>query len=186
MNSTMFCYQCEQTAGCAGCQGLSGVCGKSAAVAKLQDELTGALIASAETLSPETILDGLFATVTNVSFDEAALQALIERANSGHAPYDLSRIWSAGEDLRSLKSLVLFGLRGMAAYARHALALGYGDEALHAFFVKALKALGDDSLTADALLPLALELGAVNLRCMALLDRANTESFGSPVPVKLP
>ena len=72
----MFCYQCEQTAGCSGCTGNAGVCGKKADTARLQDELTGALIGlaravnDAETISKRTgqlIIEGLFTTVTNVS-----------------------------------------------------------------------------------------------------------------------
>ena len=79
--SNMFCFQCEQTIGCSGCTGNSGVCGKTADTAKLQDELTGALIGlaravgGAETISQSTgqvIIEGLFTTVTNVSFDDAA------------------------------------------------------------------------------------------------------------------
>ena len=83
----MFCFQCEQTAGCAGCTGKSGVCGKSAANAKLQDQLTGALIGLAHAASnaektPQTdrlILEGLFTTVTNVNFNDDTLTHLIDR-----------------------------------------------------------------------------------------------------------
>ena len=79
----MFCFQCEQTAGCTGCTGNAGVCGKKADTAKLQDELTGALIGLARAvdgtaaISKETaqvIIEGLFTTVTNVSFDDAAIE----------------------------------------------------------------------------------------------------------------
>ena len=74
----MFCFQCEQTAGCSGCTGKTGVCGKSAGIAQLQDELTGALIGLARTCAsnpktPQTdrlIIEGLFTTVTNVNFSE--------------------------------------------------------------------------------------------------------------------
>ena len=75
MDQKMFCYQCEQTAHCSGCTGASGVCGKSAEVAQLQDELTGALIGLARATDGDThpdantwrlIVDGLFTTVTNV------------------------------------------------------------------------------------------------------------------------
>ena len=81
MDNQMFCFQCEQTAGCTGCTGKAGVCGKSASSAKLQDELTGALIALARACSnnPKTqqtdrlILEGLFTTVTNVNFNDETL-----------------------------------------------------------------------------------------------------------------
>ena len=75
----MFCFQCEQTAGCSGCTGNSGVCGKTADTAKLQDELTGALIGLARAVDSTTavskktsqvIIEGLFTTVTNVNFEK--------------------------------------------------------------------------------------------------------------------
>ena len=79
MNHKMFCFQCEQTAGCAGCTGKAGVGGKTADVAKLQDELTGALIGLARATDGDApvnadtwrlMIEGLFTTVTNVSFNE--------------------------------------------------------------------------------------------------------------------
>ena len=82
MEQKMFCYQCEQTAGCSGCTGAAGVCGKNAAVAALQDELTGALIGLAKACgnNPKTentdriIIEGLFTTVTNVNFNTETLK----------------------------------------------------------------------------------------------------------------
>ena len=88
MEQQMFCFQCEQTAGCAGCTGKAGVCGKSADLAKLQDELTGALVGLARAAEGQTdpgegtwklIIEGLFATVTNVNFDEAFIRGLMEQ-----------------------------------------------------------------------------------------------------------
>ena len=87
MEKKMFCFQCEQTAGCSGCMGKAGVCGKTAETANLQDELTGALIglACACASNPKTedtdrlILEGLFTTVTNVSFDDDAIRRMIRR-----------------------------------------------------------------------------------------------------------
>ena len=98
--------------------------------------------------------------------------------------YDMKEIWEADEDIRSLKSLILFGIRGMAAYAYHAAVLGYEDETVNAFFYKALSFLGFDLEMGD-LLPVVLEVGEVNLKCMELLDRANTETFGNPEPTKV-
>ncbi len=189
MNTKMFCFQCEQTANCRGCTGNSGVCGKSYVDASLQDSITGALISLASsTTHPDKdtsrlIIEGLFTTITNVSFNEATERELLSRINA--APYDMAKIWDADEDIRSLKSLILFGLRGMAAYAYHALALGYSDDEVNAFFVKALAALGRDDYGMNELLPLVLETGRVNLKCMELLDKANTESFGTPSPVNV-
>lgn len=197
----MFCFQCEQTAGCTGCTGRAGVCGKKSDTAELQNQLTDALIglskaALAAGRTKETdgvILDGLFMTVTNVNFDNTDIEEKIQEAEalgkklsvSAYQPYDVNAIWDDNEDIRSLKSLILFGLRGMAAYAWHARVLGYTDDVVDAFFYEALAALADKS-TMDDLLPLVLKVGEVNLACMALLDKANTERFGNPEPATVP
>ena len=89
MEKKMFCFQCEQTAGCTGCMGNAGVCGKSAATAKIQDELTVALIGLARACAnngksektDRMILEGLFATLTNVNFDDEMLQKMIDNVN---------------------------------------------------------------------------------------------------------
>ena len=147
----MFCFQCEQTANCSGCTGSAGVCGKSFKVADTQDELTGSLISLARSVqaNKETenlIIDGLFTTITNVSFNEKTERELIERIKSFYngEPYDMKKIWNADEDIRSLKSLILFGIRGVAAYAYHARALGYVSDDVNKFFFKALSALAED------------------------------------------
>ncbi len=206
MSKEMFCFQCEQTAGCTGCTGQMGVCGKSSAVAGLQDQLTGALIGLARAsvgnpLSPAThraMIEGLFTTVTNVNFDPETIkeqieiatrekQALISSCQDCASPcgrnddYDMAQLWNAPEDIRSLKSLILFGLRGMAAYAYHALTLGYSDDEVNAFFYEGMFALGED-WDMEQLLPLVMKVGEINLKCMALLDRANTETYGDPEP----
>ncbi|MDR0819389.1 MAG: hydroxylamine reductase [Oscillospiraceae bacterium] len=185
--ANLFCYQCEQTAGGRGCSGGAGVCGKTAAVGNLQDELTGALISLARnTKSPSAatdklIMEGLFATLTNVNFDESSLNALIARADQNEK-YDLSKLWGANEDIRSLKTLILLGTRGIAAYAYHAAVLGYSDAEVNAFFYKALSAIAEPDYGMDELLPLVMETGKVNFACMELLDKANTETYGTPAP----
>lgn len=220
----MFCFQCEQTAGCTGCMGNAGVCGKKADTAKLQDQLTGALIGLAraytESMSPQNaaetphhkdasiceqttaqavpkplvklVLEGLFTTVTNVNFNNETIQALIanirtekQKISPLTPDYDMAELWEADEDIRSLKSLILFGIRGMAAYAYHARVLGYSNETVDAFFFEALNLLWQD-LPMEALLPAVLKVGEINLSCMALLDKANTESFGTPAPATVP
>lgn len=208
----MFCFQCEQTAGCAGCTGKAGVCGKTADVAGLQDELTGALIGLARALdgsgerasesTDQAMLSGLFTTVTNVNFNSETLREMIGRIHaekdkivprcgecsspcSRNDDYDMNEVWQAQEDIRSLKSLILFGLRGMAAYAYHAMVLGYTDHEVNSFFYRALFAIGYED-TIDRLLPLTLETGEANLKCMALLDKANTETYGTPAPAAVP
>ena len=198
----MFCFQCEQTAGCSGCTGRAGVCGKPADVARLQDELTGALVGLARAVSEEgapagvarLVLEGLFTTVTNVSFNAQTVRELTARvrgAREALSPardareYDLDLIWNdPDEDVRSLKSLVLFGLRGMAAYAYHAMVLGYTSDELDRFFLRALRSLGE-RLGQDELLPLVLEVGEKNYACMELLDRANTQTYGVPEPTEV-
>lgn len=211
MDHKMFCFQCEQTAGCVGCTGKAGVCGKTAEVAELQDELTGALIGLARATDGDTpvnadtwrlMIEGLFTTVTNVSFNEKTIRELINRVHAekerlapkgsgcssrcgSNDDYDMNLLWNAQEDIRSLKSLILFGVRGMAAYAHHAMMLGYTDEEVNRFFAKALFAVGED-WGMDELLPIVMEVGEKNLKCMALLDKANTESYGTPAPATVP
>ena len=197
MTQNMFCFQCEQTAGGRGCTGCAGVCGKKADTAQLQDDLTGALVTLAQhakatnqqsRVIDQLILDGLFTTLTNVNFNDETIQKLRQRIHAetlaiggNIQDYDLQRIWTAEEDIRSLKSLILFGIRGVAAYAYHAEVLGYHSDKAAAFFYKALSALGEDWGLAE-LLPIVLEVGEINLHCMELLDKANTETFGHPVP----
>lgn len=185
---SMFCFQCEQTAQGKGCS-MQGVCGKKAETANLQDELTSKLIELANTTEPsekitKLIIEGLFTTITNVNFDDESLkkfthevEGLIAQPND----FDIKSVWECNEDIRSLKSLILFGLKGIAAYAEHAWVLGYKDETVNAFFYEALKAVSKD-LGAEELLPLVLKTGEINLKCMELLDKANTETYGNPVP----
>lgn len=157
--------------------------------------------------------EGLFTTITNVNFNEETLRKqvetvrrekelllaqketnFIENATTCHTPsnpdvniedYDMKNLWNADEDIRSLKSLILFGLRGMAAYAYHAMVLGYTDDAVNAFFYEGLRAVGD-TLSMEQLLPVVLKVGEINLKCMALLDQANTETYGNPEPTSVP
>lgn len=209
--SNMFCFQCEQTARGTGCQGTGGVCGKQADTAGLQDELIGALIGlavAANDAEPtddthRIMIEGLFTTVTNVSFDNEAIRKQIEKTEkeignlvarcgdyssqcSRNYRYNINDLWTSDEDIRSLKSLILFGLKGMAAYAYHALVLGYTDREVSQFFYKGMRAIGLEKTDLETLLPLVLETGQVNLKCMALLDKANTETYGTPVPTTVP
>ena len=202
----MFCFQCEQTAGCKACTGAAGVCGKTAEVSDIQDELTGALVGWARAWvesGRETVCDmgspvlerALFATLTNVDFDPEHLRGLIDEVHAkkqmiattagNPVPADLdvaAEIWNAPEDVRTLKTLVLLGIRGAAAYAHHARILGKKDNtAVDAFFMKALNALGEPG-GADELLPFVLGAGQANQRALQLLDEANREAFGTPSP----
>lgn len=89
------------------------------------------------------------------------------------------------EDIRSLRELLTYGLKGMAAYAEHALNLGYKDSTIFEFIERALLATVDDSLSADQLVALTLECGKFGVQTMALLDKANTEAFGNPEITKV-
>ena len=231
---SMFCFQCEQTAKGTGCA-INGVCGKKADTANLQDALTGELIGLAGVMSADApaesaikaIIEGLFTTVTNVSFDDKAINQRIAvvkaekdkllsqsadklssqnadklinpsadklssqsadtalaQSSRGADAYDMARLWADSEDIRSLKSLLLFGLRGMAAYAHHAYILGKSDDTVNDFFREGLSAIGEDK-SADELLGLVMKLGGVNLRCMEILDEANTDAYGPPAPANV-
>ena len=89
------------------------------------------------------------------------------------------------EDIRSLRELVIYGLKGMAAYLEHASNLGYFDSSIHVFIQKALVATTDDNLSADELTALVLETGRFGVQVMALLDKANTTSYGNPEITKV-
>jgi hydroxylamine reductase len=154
------------------------------------------------------ISECLFVTVTNTNFDEVAIVEQINkalamrdevRALAGTTPAHDAATWSGSTreeflakavtcgidslsedaDLRSLKSLILYGIKGLAAYTDHAAVLGYNDDEIYAFYVKGLSALTKD-LSADELLGLVMETGAVAVKAMALLDKANTETYGNP------
>jgi len=191
--------------------GAAGVCGKKADTALLQDKLTGALIGLARAVkgneslvhseTDRLVIEGLFTTLTNVNFNNATISDLLDKVHDEkekliskclesssdcieNDDYDMRNVWDADEDIRSLKSLILFGIRGIAAYAYHAAVLGYDDERVNRFFYKALYAVGMD-WGKDELLPIVMEVGEVNLICMELLDRANTETYGVPTPTEV-
>lgn len=206
MDTQMFCFQCEQTAGCSACTSSKGTCGKTAETAHLQDVLTNALVnlacvveqgAQPTNETYQIVMEGLFVTVTNVNFNDQDIkdyiartqnhmQELIKQANvAAPSGYDVETLWQADDDIRSLKSLILFGLRGMGAYAYHAWVLGYTNEEMNRFMLEGLAVLANDNLTAEELTAFALKVGEVNLTCMALLDQANTESYGTPTPAEV-
>ncbi|MBO3441628.1 hydroxylamine reductase [Clostridium botulinum] len=89
------------------------------------------------------------------------------------------------EDIRSLRELIIYGLKGLSAYMKHAMNLAYNDVEVHGFMAKALASTLDDSLSADDLVALALEAGKYGVTAMALLDRANTETYGNPEITKV-
>ena len=187
----MFCFQCKQTAQGKGCT-VTGVCGKKADTANLQDELTNTLIELANCgekneTNTELLIEGLFTTITNVNFDNKSIIAFTQKVKDRincDKTFDINSVWTADEDIRSLKSLILFGLKGIAAYAHHARVLGYKNSDVDEFFYTALQDISKD-LSAEELTALVLKTGEINLKCMELLDKANTETYGTPVPVKV-
>ena len=220
METKMFCYQCQETAGCKGCTKM-GVCGKTPEVAAMQDLLiyvtkglsavTNCLRLEGKQVAPEVnylVTINLFITITNANFDREAIvkrieetlavkQALLAELKSQENLPEAA-LWQAGrdafvqkaadvgvlatenEDIRSLRELITYGLKGLAAYQKHANVLGYENEEIDAFVQSALAKLLDDSLTGDELTALTLETGKWGVDGMALLDKANTETYGQP------
>ena len=184
--SDMFCFQCQQTAGNKCCVSV-GVCGKQPDTAALQDELVYELIRLAEAAAAagqrtqivdRLLMDGLFITLTNVNFDNQAIAEFTERVRAerekfGGKPCAVVELWKGDTDTVSLRSTLLFGMKGMAAYAHHARNLGYTDDEVSAWFYKGLCAVNRPH-SVEEWLALIVEFGQVNFRCMELLDEANT------------
>ncbi len=156
----------------------------------------------------------LFTTITNANFDNAVFYKMIKETLSLKAELlsklnnkeELSEaaLWTASteaemdaksgtvgvlatenEDIRSLREMITYGLKGLSAYMKHANALGYEDEAICAFMQKALAATADNNMTVDEYIALTLETGKFGVDGMALLDKANTESYGNPEITKV-
>ena len=89
------------------------------------------------------------------------------------------------EDIRSLKELIIYGLKGMAAYHEHAMRLGYNDESIHTFMQSTIRKITIGNLSADELTALTLAVGETGVKVMALLDKANTETYGNPEITKV-
>ena len=155
--SQMFCFQCQQTAGGSGCVKV-GVCGKQPDTAALQDGLVCSLVRlataarKAGAFSDETtrlLEDGLFMTLTNVNFDNGALRdytlrldAAIQALGAEEGP--VVKLWQGETDTVSLRSTLLFGLKGMAAYAHQAAALGFREKEVDRWLYRGLAAIGEE------------------------------------------
>jgi hydroxylamine reductase len=216
---SMFCYQCQETAGGKGCT-VRGVCGKTEEVAQLQDLLIYTLKGISEIVAKGKIdisnsgdinyevLSSLFMTITNANFDDVSIEkqivkmiAIREELRKSLAMGDLhdaatftvnSRqsmlekassvgvLSTANEDVRSLREMITYGLKGMAAYAEHAKNIGKENLDINAFIYEALAATLNDSLSVDDLVALTLKTGEYGVKVMALLDEANTSRFGNP------
>lgn len=195
--ANMFCFQCQQTAGNKGCIN-TGVCGKQPETAHLQDELVYELIRLATAahdahkhskLTDRLLIDGLFTTLTNVNFDDEAIRTFTDRVRKERCKLtgddiSLVSLWDGANDIVSLRSTLLFGMKGMAAYAHHAMNLGYMDDTVIKWFYKGLCEINKEH-TPKEWIDLIMEFGQVNFKCMELLDRANTETFGTPEPTRV-
>lgn len=195
--ANMFCFQCQQTAGNKSCIN-TGVCGKQPETAHLQDELVYELIRLATAahdahkhskLTDRLLIDGLFTTLTNVNFDDEAIRTFTdhvrkERCKLTGDDISLVSLWDGANDIVSLRSTLLFGMKGMAAYAHHAMNLGYMDDTVIKWFYKGLCEINKEH-TPEEWIDLIMEFGQVNFKCMELLDRANTETFGTPEPTRV-
>jgi hydroxylamine reductase len=154
------------------------------------------------------VLSSLFMTITNANFDDGHIEDQIKKMialrdhlrNSVHvndlhdaATFTVNTrtsmlekaafvgvLATENEDVRSLREMIIYGLKGMAAYAEHAKNIGKEDLAINAFIYEALSATLDDSLTADDLVALTLKTGEYGVKVMALLDEAHTSRFGNP------
>ncbi len=218
----MFCNQCEETAKGSGCT-VKGVCGKEGATAGLQDVLIylckGIAVRNLKAMEQGAgnaeaglfIADALFATLTNVNFDPARFNNLIQQAialrdalphlegdepevctwtpkNDGDIAgkaVEIASLAQKGDDITSLRQLLTYGMKGISAYYTHAAVLGSTDETITTFLQKGLAATVTD-LPADQLIALVLECGGVGVKVLALLDAANTGAYGKPeiTPVK--
>ena len=154
------------------------------------------------------ILTSLFMTITNANFDAAAIEAQIikmlalrnklkksisvgelhdaatfsvdSRESMLEKAASIGVLSTENEDIRSLREMIIYGLKGIAAYVEHANNIGSSDPSINAFIYEALAATLDDNLSADDLVALTLKTGEHGVKAMALLDGANTSKFGNP------
>lgn len=192
MEGKMFCFQCQETLNNKGCT-VRGICGKTAEIANLQDKLifaTKKLSAAKIPNVSKVVTLNLFCTITNANFDAKFLNDRINQTlnlipEKIEIPENVGVLATENEDIRSLRELITYGLKGMAAYLYHANALGYDDEKINLFMQETLAKLLDDSLSVEDLTALALDTGKIGVDVMALLDKANTETFGNPEITKV-
>lgn len=228
----MFCNQCEQTAKGVGCT-VVGVCGKKPEVSDLQDLLLHAVkglafyanegrkVGVVDAEVNRFTVAAIFSTLTNVNFDAARFQTLINQcmeltaqlkakvaAAGGNITFadpatnlqpaqELEGLIKQAEewghivgrgnaDIESLQQILIYGIKGVAAYADHARILGQEDDGIYAFIHEALMSLSNKELGLNDWVGLVLKCGEINLRAMELLDAGNTGKFGHPVPTEVP
>lgn len=124
--------------------------------------------------------DGLGANVTGTDYHDAATFTVSDRTSMLEKATGVGVLATENEDVRSLRELIIYGLKGMAAYTHHALNAGKENTDIYGFIYKALASTLDDTLSADDLVALTLETGQFGVSAMALLDEANTSKYGNP------
>ena len=225
----MFCYQCQETAKNTGCT-VRGVCGKPEETANLQDLLIHVLkgiavygerlkdVGWSDKATGRRVAQGLFATITNVNWDDDRFVVLIKDAlkrrdrlrdkflavykeKNGREfdePLPDATTWSSddaaafaekaksvgilateNDDVRSLRELLIIGLKGVAAYADHAAVLGSEKDEIYAFLMEALASTTKE-LSVDEMVGLVMKAGETAVNTMALLDQAHTSAYGHP------
>ena len=215
MENQMFCYQCQETAGCSGCTrvGVCGKQPDVAAMVTTTLRQEGVEIQPAvnhmitlnlfttitnanfskeaiiariqDTLSEKDLLLSKLNTLTSTdTLPEAALWNGSENEFAAKAA-TVGILSTENEDIRSLRELITYGLKGLSAYSKHANVLLQDNEEIDAFMQRALAATLDDSLSADDLIALTLETGKYGVDGMALLDNANTSTYGNPEITKV-
>ena len=169
---------------------------KKSDIAKLQNQLTGALIGLARAVDgnehlvtpelDELVLEGLLATLPNTDFQDEELTELIKKVHAAKykivpdcaactnacgrtADYDLELLWQEQEDTRSLKGLILFGIQGAAAYTVHTEMQGHRAKEILEAIYKALFALGIE-WDIESLLPIVMDVGKITFKCMEVID----------------
>lgn len=179
----MFCFQCQETMHQTACTS-RGMCGKSAECANMQDALIRASQYAAlyDTASDEQIMNNLFMTITNANFSTEDIYRAIQNTYTEKTVEKLAqegRLKEREDTMRSLQELVLYGLKGLCAYLSHAYALGYQKAELFAFVRSTLVYLMEEHSLQDYL-ALIDQTGEMGVQAMALLDEANTSTYGHP------
>ncbi|MEN6374911.1 MAG: hydroxylamine reductase [Smithella sp.] len=217
----MFCFQCQETVKNEGCN-IKGVCGKTEETANLQDlliyVLKGLAIYADKAKAAEALdnkydrftIEALFATITNVNFDNERMIMLIREGlklrgelkekydGEITADWHDSAVWFSDDveefkrkaaevgilsieniDVRSLRMLLIYGIKGIAAYAEHAAVLGFEDEKIYDFIREALISTTKE-LSVDEMVVMVMRAGECAVNTMALLDKANTSTYGNP------
>ncbi|NLJ41157.1 MAG: hydroxylamine reductase [Clostridiales bacterium] len=127
-----------------------------------------------------SLRDGLRAKTENLELHDSATFQVTDSESMANKATTIGVLSTKDEDIRSLREMITYGLKGLAAYTHHALNIGKEDYELYSFVYEALAATIDDSLTADDLVALTLRTGEQGVTAMALLDDANTSKYGNP------